>query len=230
MRVPSPPAGLDMARRMAIVVGALSVVAAIVIAAALMVRSPHVSHVGALGTIAPAATTTSSATTATQRSSPASTRATYPTATTVPPPALPTTINIPSLKISAPIVAVGLDPGTNNLQIPDIDHVGWYQLGPSPGQIGSAVLVGHVDGNSRPGVFWHLGRLTPGDRITINYNGTSPRTFRVTGRQQVPKTQLPAELFSRAGPSRIALITCGGTFNTTTRHYQDNVVIVATPN
>ena len=53
--------------------------------------------------------------------------------------------------------------------------------------------------------------------------------FRVTGRQQVPKIELPAELFSRAGPSRIALITCGGAFDARTRHYRDNVVVVATP-
>ena len=49
------------------------------------------------------------------------------------------------------------------------------------------------------------------------------------GRQQVPKAELPAELFSRAGPPRLALITCGGAFNDTTRHYADNVVIVAEP-
>ena len=135
----------------------------------------------------------------------------------------------PGDRVDASIVAVGLDPGTNSLEIPDIDHVGWYRLGPSPGQTGSAVLVGHVDGNGRPGVFWHLGQLAPGDLITVSYDGTGPRDFRVTGRQQVPKTELPAELFSRAGPPRLALITCGGAFNTTTRHYQDNVVIVATP-
>ena len=51
----------------------------------------------------------------------------------------------------------------------------------------------------------------------------------MTGRLQIPKTELPAELFSRAGPPRIALITCGGAFNTTTRHYQDNVIVVAAP-
>jgi hypothetical protein len=89
--------------------------------------------------------------------------------------------------------------------------------------------VGHVDGDGRPGIFWHLGQLAPGDRITIDYAGAGPRDFRVTGRQQVPKNELPAELFSRAGPPRLALITCGGAFDSTTRHYKDNVVIVAAP-
>ena len=53
--------------------------------------------------------------------------------------------------------------------------------------------------------------------------------FRVTGRQEAPKQQLPAALFSRAGPPRLALITCGGRFDQTTRHYRNNVFITATP-
>jgi hypothetical protein len=91
------------------------------------------------------------------------------------------------------------------------------------------VLVGHVDGNGRPGVFWHLGRLEPGNDIIVSFAGAPPRTFRVVGRRQVPKSELPPELFSRAGPPRLALITCGGAFNDATRHYADNVVIVAEP-
>ena len=218
-----------MRRRLAIAIGAISVIAAIAIAAALIVRSPQAPRVSTIGTIAPSATTIP--TTAIPAHGPSLTDApaTFPTATTVPIPLLPTSIKIPGIGVDAPIVAVGVEPGTNSLHIPDIDHVGWYRLGPSPGQTGSAVLVGHVDGDGRPGIFWRLGQLAPGDRITIDYAGSGPRDFRVTGRQQVPKSELPAELFSRAGPPRLALITCGGAFDRTTRHYKDNVVIVATP-
>ena len=218
-----------MTRRLAIAIGAVSVITAIAITVALIARSPHPSHVSTIGTIAPSATTTPTSALPAHGPSLTDAPATYPTATTVPSPPLPTSIKIPGIGVDAPIVAAGLEPGTNNLHIPDIDHVGWYRLGPSPGQTGSAVLVGHVDGDGRPGIFWHLGQLAPGDRITIDYAAVGPREFRVTGRQQIPKTQLPAELFSRAGPPRLALITCGGAFNSTTRHYKDNVVIVATP-
>jgi sortase (surface protein transpeptidase) len=218
-----------MRRRLAIIIGAVSIIAAVAITTTLVVRSPGVPRVSTLGTIAPRTTTAATVTTHTSRSSPPAPSATYPTATTVPVARPPATIGIPAIGVDASVVPVGLVPGTDTLQIPDIDQVGWYRLGPSPGQTGSAVLVAHIDGDGRPGVFWRLGQLTPGDRITITFRDTRSRTFRVTGRQQVPKTELPAELFSRAGPPRIALITCGGAFDTRTRHYRDNVVVVATP-
>lgn len=217
-----------MARRLAIVFGALSVVAAIGIAIALTVRLPPVARVSTLGTISPLGTKRPTATTSSVPS-PTKQPAPFPTATTVPFAPPPTTVKIGSIGVEASIVGVGLVPGTNSLEIPDIEHVGWYRLGPSPGQAGSSVLVGHVDGQGRPGVFWRLGRLTPGDIITVSYEGAVTRNFRVMGRQQVPKAALPADLFSRAGPPRLVLITCGGAFDTTTRHYADNVVIVATP-
>jgi sortase (surface protein transpeptidase) len=215
-------------RRIAIAIGAVSVAAAAAITVALIDRPQPVAHVRAIGSIVPASPPP---TTSARAASAPATRpvATYPVATTVPPAPAPSRVTIASLGVDAPIVTVGLEPGTNNLQIPDIDHVGWYGLGPSPGQPGSSVLVGHVDGNGRPGVFWRLGRLEPGDDIVVTFAGRPDRTFRVVGRRQVPKAELPPDLFSRAGPPRLALITCGGAFNRATRHYADNVVIVAEP-
>jgi hypothetical protein len=217
-----------MTRRNAILIGAVSLIVASGIGA-FVVGSPSAPRVGTLGTITTPTTTQPTSAIRERNVAPASIPPTYPTATTVPPALPPTTIRIPAIGLDASIIPVGLVPGTSSMQIPDIDHVGWYRLGPGPGQTGSAVLVGHVDGGGRPGVFWRLGKLETGDNITIAYNGTKPLRFRVTGRQQVAKDELPAALFSRAGPPRIALITCGGAFNTATRHYDDNVVIVATP-
>jgi hypothetical protein len=218
-----------MTRKLAMLIAATSVTTAIGIGVALMVRSPRAAHVGTVGTITPRTAIAPTGTGREQRLSPAAPPPTYPTATTVPPALPPATIRIPAIGLDASIVPVGLIPGSDSLQIPDIHHVGWYRLGPSPGQSGSAVLVGHIDGEGQPGIFWHLGQLTPGDQISITDNTDRTRTFRVTGRKQVAKTALPAELFSRAGPPRIALITCGGAFDTATRHYHDNVVVVATP-
>jgi sortase family protein len=217
-----------MRRRIAIAVGSLSCIGAIAIAGTLIARSSNAPRLSTVGTIAPRASTP---TTAAPAERPSVTMAPAPAAvtSTVPVPPLPTRIGIPRIGVDASIVAVGVEPGTNSVEIPDIDHVGWYRFGPSPGQTGSAVLVGHVDGSGRRGIFWRLGQLTPGDTFTVDYAGVGPREFRVTGREQVPKTELPADLFSRAGPPRVALITCGGAFNRATRHYVDNVVIVATP-
>jgi sortase (surface protein transpeptidase) len=130
--------------------------------------------------------------------------------------------------VASDVVGVGLVPGTDAVQVPDIDHVGWYQLGPSPGQGGSAVLLGHVDGDGRPGVFFRLGDLAPGDTVTVT-DAQGAHDFRVTGREQVAKTALPADFFSWEGPPRLVLITCGGAFDDSTGHYVDNVVVVAVP-
>ena len=127
------------------------------------------------------------------------------------------------------MVPVGVQPGTNVVQIPDLDHVGWYQFGALPGEMGSAALVGHVDGAGRTGVFWRLRDLVPGDEVVVHFADATTRAFRVTGRTEVSKQALPTDLFTRAGPPRLSLITCGGSFDRATGHYLDNVVVVAEP-
>jgi len=212
-------------RRVARIVLALSVVAALVLAVVIVVdRSSDPPRVSTLGTVAPSSTIapTSAPTTA---PAPA---VTYPVATTVPAPVPPESVSIPAIGVTADVLGVGYAPGTEELEVPDIDHVGWFQLGPSPGQGGSAVLLGHVDGDGRPGVFFHLGDLVPGDTVTVT-DAQGSHDFRVTGREQVAKTALPADFFSRDGSARLVLITCGGAFDDSTGHYVDNVVVVAVP-
>ena len=144
------------------------------------------------------------------------------------PPADPFRLTIDRIGVDAPIVAVGVEPGTNAMQIPGLDDVGWYQYGSLPGdETGTAVLVGHVDGDGRPGVFANLRDLAPGDPFTVTQPDGSARTFVVTGLQQFDKQALPSDLFARGGPPRLALITCGGPFDPATGHYLDNVVVVA---
>lgn len=140
----------------------------------------------------------------------------------------PFRLTIEAIGVDAPVVAVGVEPGTNAMQIPGLDDVGWYRFGSMPGDPeGTAVLVGHVDGNGRPGVFADLRDLRPGDTFVVTRPDGSVRTFAVTGLQQFDKQALPADLFARGGPPRLALITCGGPFDPATGHYLDNVVVVA---
>ena len=140
----------------------------------------------------------------------------------------PFRLSIDRIGVDAPVVAVGVEPGTNAMQIPGLDDVGWYQFGSMPGDpTGTAVLVGHVDGNGRPGVFANLRDLAPGDTFTVTLPDGSGRAFAVTGLQQFDKQALPSDLFARGGPPRLALITCGGEFDAATGHYVDNVVVVA---
>ena len=135
----------------------------------------------------------------------------------------------PTIGLDASIVPVGLIPGTDSLQIPDIRHVGWYQLDPSPVKAAPPCSSVTSMATDSPASSGDLGQLTPGDRITITDNTNRTRTFRVTGRKQVAKTALPAELFSRAGSPRIAADHLRRRLRHRDAHNHDNVVIVATP-
>ena len=159
-----------------------------------------------------------------------STRATVPAQPPVSAPApLPTALRVPTVGINATIEPVGVEPGTNAIEVPPLDRVGWYQYAARPGAAGSAVLLGHVDGSGREGVFFRLGSLAPGNPVQVQFADGSTRAFRVVGRAEYQKSALPADYFSKAGPSRLVLITCGGAFDSSTRHYRDNVVVVAAP-
>jgi sortase (surface protein transpeptidase) len=141
----------------------------------------------------------------------------------------PVRVTIPAIRVEATVVPVGLVAGTDQVAVPAWTEAGWYQLGPSPGDPGSAVIVAHVDYGHHQGVFWLLQDLTPGDLITIGYANHTNRTWQVIGRQQIAKTALPAELFSRQGEPSLALITCGGPFDPATGHYDDNLIVAAVP-
>jgi hypothetical protein len=129
----------------------------------------------------------------------------------------------------APIVAVGLEPN-GDMEIPAVDQVGWYRYSAHPGDPGTAVLAAHIAYDGVDGVFRHLAELEPGDEITIGpTTADMPQRFVVDEITRYPKSDLPAEVWTRTGPPRLALITCGGDFDPTTHHYADNIVAWASP-
>ena len=116
------------------------------------------------------------------------------------------------------------------MEIPEPSEVGWYEHGARPGQAGSAVLAGHIAYNGENGVFLSLTDLVAGDRVWVHYDDGSSQEFRIDALRQFDKDDLPTdELFSEAGEPRLALITCGGTFQPSISSYQDNIVALATP-
>ena len=145
--------------------------------------------------------------------------------------AVPTSIAIEGFGIRAPVIAVGADPLTTEMDLPaDPAVAAWYAPGPSPGQTGSAVLASHVDYGGHLGVFFGLGRVEPDARIRVDYDDGSTRWFIVTARRSFAKSELPVtDLFRRDGVPSLALITCGGVYDRTTRSYSDNIVIYARP-
>lgn len=154
------------------------------------------------------------------------------TTTTTSPAALPTGIRpervvIPSIGVDAPTVT--LDLGGSEPEVPDdFADAGWYEQTRLPGEIGPAVIAGHIDSKTGPAVFYRLDQLRAGDQITVRGGAGASRTFSVVGSGQYLKDQLPPEVFAfgEAAPE-LRLITCGGAFDRSSGHYRDNYVVYA---
>jgi LPXTG-site transpeptidase (sortase) family protein len=146
---------------------------------------------------------------------------------------VPTSLDVDAIGIAAaPIDPVGIDPDGKMTVPVDVSRIGWYEYGPAPGdEEGSAVLTAHVDNREQgQGVFYHLDALDPGDMVEVGMSDGSTRSFTVEETRQIPKVDVPAgDIFRRDGDPRLALITCGGEFDPSSRHYLDNIVVFATP-
>lgn len=108
--------------------------------------------------------------------------------------------------------------------------LGWFTGGAVPGQAGPAVVVGHVDSWHGPGVFARLRDLRPGEAIDVPRSDGSVAHFVVDSVERFDKDAFPTDRVygATAGPS-LRLVTCGGAFDRTTRSYEDNVVVFASP-
>lgn len=137
----------------------------------------------------------------------------------------PISISVPSIGVDSVMVPVGvLADGTVDVPI-DPTIAGWFQPGPRPGERGPAVIMGHVDSRAvGPGVFYRLRDLAVGATVTITTT-TGPIDFVVTALEQYPKDEFPTDRVYGPVPVRaLRLITCGGSFDRSIRHYRDNIV------
>ena len=142
---------------------------------------------------------------------------------------IPVRLFIPNISLSAPLTTVGLNSNGTVQVPPTVETPGWYRLGPSPGQDGSAVILGHVDSYSGPGIFIGLRRLVPGDRLTVLLANGNVAHFDVTSVQQFLKTSFPdAAVYRSRGFSALQLVTCGGRFNAAKGSYESNIVVFST--
>lgn len=144
----------------------------------------------------------------------------------------PTTITIPRIAVNASIMSLGTNPD-GTIQVPPLDQAqlaGWYEPGPSPGEVGNAVIVGHVDSAKMgPAVFFSLGALQPGDAITVAREDGRSARFTVESVMAYPKTAFPTDqVYGPNDRPGLRLVTCGGVFDQNARSYQDNVVVFAT--
>ena len=139
---------------------------------------------------------------------------------------LPLTLSIPAIQLKVPVSELGLNPN-HTVQVPtSFAEPGWYRLGPSPGQLGSAVILGHVDSYLGPAVFYRLRTLRPGDHVNVTLADGVITHFVVRHVAMYQKAQFPAaQVYGSHGYSALQLVTCGGVFDTQTRHYLSNIVV-----
>ena len=98
-------------------------------------------------------------------------------------------------------------------------------LGPSPGEIGSAVILGHVDSHAGPAVFFKLQSLVAGDMVEVSLADGVTAQFKVTSVTMYLKANFPDQaVYISHGYSALRLVTCGGVFDTRTGHYLSNIV------
>lgn len=143
----------------------------------------------------------------------------------------PVRIEIPDLDVDAKIMKLGVDED-NEVEVPPLNKAqlaGWYQYGPTPGETGNAVIIGHVDSYKiGPAVFFYLGELEPGDKIKVAREDGSVATFTVDGIESYPKDEFPHEIvYGPAARPQLRVVTCGGRFDKKSREYPDNLVVFA---
>lgn len=140
----------------------------------------------------------------------------------------PVRVRVPALGVDSPLDGLGQAPD-RTVEVPDDPaRAGWYELGPRPGQHGPAVVLGHVDGEGRPGVFFALHELDVGALVVVDRADGSEVRFRVTRLERMPKTAFPTrEVYLPTAGPELRLVTCGGSFDAATGHYRDNVIAYA---
>ncbi|MEU5680617.1 class F sortase [Streptomyces rochei] len=144
----------------------------------------------------------------------------------------PRRLDIPGLDISAPVLASGLDT-KGAIEAPPFDRagsVGWYADGVTPGAAGTALMVGHVDTETQPAVFYEVSTLEPGETIRVVREDAEVAEFTVDDVQVLTRDGFDARQAygpRATGRAELRLITCGGTFDRTTNSYTANVVVSA---
>ncbi|MFF0787773.1 class F sortase [Streptomyces spiralis] len=145
------------------------------------------------------------------------------------PPSPPTRIRIPSIRVNAPLMGLGLTP-SGSLDVPPSQEknlAGWYEAGTTPGEIGTAIVAGHVDNTEGPAVFYDLGALRKGSIIEVDRRDGGVAVFTVDAIEVYQASDFPDQKVYGAAPRpELRVITCGGGYSRSTG-YQGNVVVFA---
>lgn len=145
-------------------------------------------------------------------------------------PSRPLRVTIPDLDVRAPILNVGLA-RDGSVGVPPLERhreAGWFEQGPTPGQFGPALIVGHADTRTGPSVFHGLDRMKPGQRVEVLREDGSTAIFEVNSVENFGKGKLPiARVYGDYSRPSLRLVTCGGTWIGGRQGYSDNIIVFA---
>ncbi len=140
----------------------------------------------------------------------------------------PVRVQIPAIGVDSGLIELGLE-HDGSMQVPTGGFpAGWYRYGPTPGELGPAVVAGHVDWGGAAGVFFRLRAVVPGDMVRITRRDGTVVVFAVTRTSRTSKSSFPtAAVYGDVAHPALRLITCGGSFDRTAHSYRDNIVVFA---
>lgn len=139
---------------------------------------------------------------------------------------LPARLQIPKLKIDSPVSYMGLTANGDMMAPTKYSEVGWYKNGPLPGNMGSAVMDGHVNGpRGQPGVFYGLNQLIAGDVISVIDSTGQASDFVVTRSQKYKENAPTQDIFTSKNGAHLNLITCTGAWDKANHQFLERLVV-----
>ncbi|USQ88182.1 class F sortase [Streptomyces phaeoluteigriseus] len=145
------------------------------------------------------------------------------------PPSPPDRVRIPSIRVDAPLMGLGLTT-SGSLDVPPAakkNLAGWYESGTTPGETGTAIVAGHVDNAEGPAVFYDLGAVRRGATIEVDRRDGGVAVFTVDAVEVYDARDFPDEkVYGAAARPELRVITCGGEYSRATG-YRGNVVVFA---
>lgn len=143
--------------------------------------------------------------------------------------AVPSVLSIPKIKLETTFEEpLGLNPDGTAAVPESYTKVGWYKNGPTPGELGPAVILGHVDSFKGPAVFFSLGQLEVGDDIFVTREDGSTAHFVVSELERNQQSEFPTvKVYGDLPYAGLRLITCSGTFVKGEQRYTHNLIVYA---
>jgi len=139
---------------------------------------------------------------------------------------IPLELEIPILNLRANIIEVGIDEEGNMAVPKNVKEIGWYEPGYFPGELGHAVLSGHVTSKlGLPAVFKDLKKVEIGDEFILYGANNKKMTFSVVDINIYDYKTAPLEkIFGKSDVPMVNLITCD-TGVWLGNSYQDRLVV-----